>query len=93
LLLGQGFSEDEGQQDHYTDQSYLKNDSESRGTSPLCLQSAAGFQKAIFEHEVFSYFRPYVNLDTNRVPFAPEINHITNRFTENRPWLQTIIFK
>src|SRR5712691_8929204 len=27
-------------------------------------------------------FRPYVNLDTDRVPFAPKFNHLARRFTD-----------
>ena len=54
--------------------SNLKNDREGRGSSPLGFQPATGFQKAIFKHSRFSLLRAYVNLDTDRLPFAPKID-------------------
>src|ERR1700733_2998112 len=76
LLLGQRFGKDEGHQNHDADQSYLENDREGRGASPLRLQPATGFQKAIFKHSRFSPLRAYVNLDTDRFPFAPKIDDL-----------------
>ena len=52
---------------------YLEKDREGRGSTPLRLQPATGFQKAIFKHSCFSPLRAYVNLDTDRLPFAPKI--------------------
>ena len=63
----------------------FQNDSEGRRSSPLGFQPAAGFQKAIFKHKFLSYFRTYVNLDTDRIPFAPEESRAAAFQAPSRP--------
>jgi hypothetical protein len=54
LLLGQSLGEDQRHQNHYADDDHFEDDGDGSGSSPLGLQLATGFQKAIFKHDAFS---------------------------------------
>src|ERR1035437_918489 len=73
LPLGQGFRENQRNQDHDSDDPDLNDERDDGRPSTARLKPAAGFDKAVFKHcdSPLLLSDPYGHLDTDCVPFAP----------------------
>src|SRR5580700_6259177 len=71
--LGQGFGENQRDQNHHADNHELDDERDDRRAAPFRLQPATGLDKAIFKHSdsPLTSSDPYGHLDTGCFPFAP----------------------